>query len=57
VRFRDIQGVVRLGQPVDEAIDVGLAVASGKKLEAYVILGDAFDGKVTSEKATIAEAS
>jgi hypothetical protein len=55
VRFRDSQGTVRLGQPVDETIDVGLAVAKGKKVEVYVIEGDAFDGKVTQEKAVIAE--
>lgn len=56
VRFENAQGQVRLGQPVDPSVDVGLAVAAGEKVEVNLIKGDVFDGTVTSEKDTIKKA-
>lgn len=53
VRFVDEQGQERLGQPVDEKIDVGLAIAAGEKVEAFLISGDIYDGTVTPQKTTI----
>lgn len=55
VRFVDVQGQERLGQPVDETIDVGLAIANGEKVEAYLIEGDIYDGTITPQKATISK--
>jgi hypothetical protein len=53
VRFENESGNVRLGEPVDPAIDVGLACASGRKVEVYLIEGGVFDGIVTQQKAVI----
>lgn len=56
-RFVGKSGQVRLGQPVDASIDVGLAVAAGKDVEVHVIDGDVYSGIVTSEKDTIKKVS
>ena len=53
VRFVAQDGQIRLGQPVDALLDVGLAVAAGKTVEVSLIHGDVFTGTVSSEKATI----
>lgn len=53
VRFENPQGQTRLGQPVDPAVDVGLAVAAGEKVEVHLIKRGLYDGTVTSEKDTI----
>lgn len=49
VRFVGRAGQHRLGQPVDATLDVGLAVAEGRKVEVNVIEGDIFTGTVTNE--------
>lgn len=53
VRFLDASGKEHLGQPVDPAVNVGLAVAEGKPVEVYLVQGDLYDGVVTSEKSVI----
>jgi len=53
VRFEAEDGSVKLGQPVDAELDVGLAFAEGKPVEVYVIEGTLYDGKVTKEKTVI----
>lgn len=55
VRFEDADGQVKLGQPVDDGLDVGLAVARGEDVEVYLIEGDAFDGVVLQSKARISK--
>lgn len=50
VRYTGKDGQVRLGQPVDPTVDVGLAVAAGQEVQVYVIDGDVYTGTVTSTK-------
>jgi len=50
VRYVGRDASIRLGQPVDGSIDVGLAVHSGKEVEVNVIHGDIYTGTVSSEK-------
>lgn len=48
-RFVNREGQIRLGQPVDPKLDVGLAVAGGQEVEVHVIDGDVYSGTVTNE--------
>ncbi len=52
-RFVGQSGAIRLGQPVDPTLDVGLAVAAGEQVEVYVVDGDIFNGTVTAERDAI----
>ena len=53
VGFVAQDGQIRLGQPVDASLDVGLAVAAGKTVAVSLAHGDIFTGTVSGEKATI----
>lgn len=57
VRFEDESGDIRLGQPVDESQDVGLACAAGEPVQVKLIDGDLFDGIVTEQTSTIKKVS
>ena len=57
VRFIAQDGQIRLGQPIDASLDVGLAIASAKTVEVNLIHGDVFTGTVSSDKATIRSVS
>lgn len=53
VRFEDDAGDVRLGQPADNDEDIGLAVASGKPVDVFLIQGDIYTGTVTNKKVRV----
>ncbi|BEI84610.1 hypothetical protein CcaverHIS002_0500110 [Cutaneotrichosporon cavernicola] len=52
-RFVGRNGAIRLGQPVDPKVDVGLAVAAGEPVEVFVVEGDIYTGMVTAERDVI----
>lgn len=53
MRFVGHSGQIRLGQPVDASVDVGLAFAGGKEVKVNIINGDVYSGTVSSEEDTI----
>ena len=48
---------IHLGQLVHPGRDIGLDSISGRKIEAYLVLGRLFDGTVTKTKMTVKQVS
>ena len=40
IRFEAADGQTLMGEPVDASLDIGLAIAQGQQVEAYVLNGE-----------------